>query len=455
MAIQAEVKDWKTLRGIGKEQFAGMMKEGKLDRFLNDQEFVNTAVKGIEDFTKPVESAKPTETPVSSPTPSAEPVPVTTPPAPVQAGGGDAWWAKRGFASEQEAVESIDNLRQLNDEKQTKLDRFNAERGTLGREKQTNQERIRQLEADLKRERDERSRLQTGAVQAGEFPVSPIVPIPEDGLFDTPEFKAKMADYRKDMQSYNEKMSKLISETRLENQKLKADVTENRSKTTEIDSALQETQLERQTKLATEQWQTVLGEVAKLQDYDPALKTSKPFTEINDFVRTRGYEEASKIYPKKDMENFDRLCDVIKTYRSVDGEGHVDFAAPARHRSLRVAYHDMLEATPGKLDEFVTNLKTQGERQGREQVIKAISEQGSRATVLPPGGQAGEIIAEITDSDLDQKLTEYSKPQYDSRLKSDPALQKEVYDLMVRKAEKDPSWRSMIPTAWITKFQQK
>jgi len=448
MALQAEVKDWKTLKGIDKGQFSDMMKAGKLDKFLNDQDFINSAVKGEALFEKPTEP-KPTEAAVIQPI-IPDPAQATAP-APVQDGG--AWWQKRGFATEQEAVESMDSLRQLNDKKQEQIDRFNAERGRVGKEKQADQDRIRQMEAELKRERDERSRLQTGPAQAGDFPVAPIVPIPEDGLFDTPEFKAKMSTYRNDMQSYNEKMSKLISETRSENSKLRSEVQENKSKTTDISNTLQEGQQERQTKIATEQWQSVLVEVAKLQDYDGSLKTSKPFTEINDIVRTRGYDEASKIYPKKDIENFDRICDVIKSYRSVDADGHVDFVAPPRHRSLKVAYYDMLE-TKGELENFLNSVKTQGAREGREQVIKAISEQGSRATVLPPGGQAGEIVAEITDSDLDSKLEEYSKSQYDSRLKTDPAFQKEVYDLMVRKAERNPEWRSMIPTAWVTKFSK-
>ena len=452
MAVQAEVKDWKSLKGISKEEFSTMLNSGKLDKHLNDQEFVNSAIKGSSLFEKPVESKPPEATVEPAVVPVPAPAVTPEPPAPVQAGG-DLWWQKRGFASEQEAVEAQDNLRKLLDEKQEKLDRFNAERGTLGREKQSGQERIKQLEADLKRERDERSRLQASPSQAGDFPVAPMVPIPEDDLFDTPEYKAKMADYKKDMQTYNEKMSKLITSERLETQKLKAELTENKTRTTDISNDLQENKTERQNKVALDQWNNVLGEVAKLQEHDQSLKTSKAFTEINDFVRTRGYEEASKIYPKKDIENFDRICDVIKAYRNVDDNGHVDFISNPRYKSLKVAYYDMLD-TKGELDKFLSTAKSQGAREGREQVIKAIQDQGNRATVLPSGGQSADISSELTDSDLDAKLNEYSRPEYDARSKNDPIFQKEVYDLMVRKAEKDPKWRSMIPTAWITKFSQ-
>ena len=63
------------------------------------------------------------------------------------------------------------------------------------------------------------------------------------------------------------------------------------------------------------------------------------------------------------------------------------------------------------------------------------------------------ISCGASDADLDAQLTEFSRPEYDNRLKSDAGFQKTVYGLMKRKAEKDPSWRSMIPTAWITKFE--
>lgn len=448
MAVQAEVKDWKELQGIEQPKFQEMLGAGKLDKFLNDQGF-SEAIRSESIFKKA--EPKP-ETVVAPPIPDPAPVPEATPPAaPVQ--DGDKWWAKRGFASEEEAVNSIDNLRQINDKKQEQIDRFNAERGTIGKEKQANQERINKLEAELKRERDERARVQ-GAAHVGDIPVAPIVPIPEDGLFDTPDYKEKMSQYRKDMQAYNEKMSKRELDRQTRISKLETDLAEAKNKTTDISASLQEGEQERRTKIALEQWQSVLGEVTKLQDHDVSLKTSKPFSEINDYVRTRGYEEAAKIYPKKDIENFDRICDVIKAYRNVDDHGTVDFVSAPRYKSLKLALYDMLE-TRGELDKFLTGVRTQGEKTGREQVIKAINEQGNRATVLPPGGQAADIVSEITDSDLDAKLREYAKPEYDTRTKTDPLFQKEVYDLMVRKAEKDPSWRSMIPTAWITKFAPK
>jgi hypothetical protein len=56
-------------------------------------------------------------------------------------------------------------------------------------------------------------------------------------------------------------------------------------RTAEISGDLQENKTERQNKVALEQWNNVLGEVAKLQEHDQSLKTSRAFTEINDFTK--------------------------------------------------------------------------------------------------------------------------------------------------------------------------
>jgi hypothetical protein len=207
--------------------------------------------------------------------------------------------------------------------------------------------------------------------------------------------------------------------------------------------------------LVAEKWSETMTGVAKLQEHDVDLKTSKPFSEINDFIRTRGYEEASKIFPKKDIENFDKICNVIKETYNVDAEGNIDFSAAPRYKSMKSAYYDILDSK-GQLDAFLNKVKNQGAREGREQVIKAINNRENLAQALPiGGGQAADIVNEVTDVDIDRKLAEYSKPEYDMRLRTDVAFQKENYDLLMRKAEKDPSWRSAIPAAWITKFEKR
>ncbi len=456
MATQAEIKDWKTLQGIPQADFQTALGEGKYDNFLNDQEFVK-AIKENTLFNKPKEDVKPAlDTPPASPAPVVASSTPTVPP--VEDGnaapGKDSrkLWERDGFASEEEFYESVKSLRSIVDEKQKLIDRYNGERGKEGR-------RIKEMEEALKKERQERERLQAVTVNpvAGpviDVPIAPVAPIPLDGNYDTPEFRAKVEAYQKDVQSYNEKMRAITHEIRQENARLKNEIGEVRTKASTIDTIQQENTQERQQRYAAEQWNTVMTEVNKLQAHDQDLATSKPFEDINNFIRTHGYEEAAKIYPKKDIENFDRICDVIKSYRNVDENGNVDLTSEPRYKNMKSAYYDMLESK-GELDKFLLKVKTQGAKEGREQVIKAIQDQGNHARTLPIGASSADIVNEITDANIDDQLKEFGKAEYDSRLRTDVGLQKQVYDLMLRKAEKDPSWLSMIPTAWRVKFEKK
>lgn len=460
MAIQAEIKDWKELKGVPQTEIQEAFGSGRLDKFLNDPEFVS-AIKDPSLFDKPKEEPKPVvNTVTATPTPQPEqanPTPSLpaqsvkeSVPAPEQ--DSRKLWEREGFASEEEFYGSVKHLRSINDEKQKLIDRYNAERGKEGR-------KLKEMEEALKKEREERARLQTTTQNTVtgpvvDIPAIPVAPVNLDGSYDTPEWRAKVETYQRDIADYNEKMRRITSEMRQENQKLKAEIGEVSKKASTIDTLQQDNLADKQQRVATEQWSVVMNQVDKLQEHDPDLKTSKPFGEINDYIRSRGYEEAVKIFPKKDIDNFDRICDVIKSYRNVDENGNVDLTAEPRYKNMKAAYYDMLE-TKGELDKFLLKVKTQGAREGREQVVKAIQDQGNHARTLPIGAPQNEIVNEITGSNVDDQLKEFGKPEYDSRLRTDPALQKQVYDLMMRKAESDPQWLSMIPTAWITKFQKK
>jgi hypothetical protein len=197
-----------------------------------------------------------------------------------------------------------------------------------------------------------------------------------------------------------------------------------------------------------------MKEVGKLQEINPTLKMSQSFEEVNAVVRGQGYEAAVKQFPKKDIDNFEKVCDVIKEYYHTDNDGNILYGQSPKHNTMKAAYYNYLDRR-GELDAFLNNAKQEGERKGREQVVNALETQGNHATTLPPGGAEGDPASEKTQDDIEKKLFEYSKSEYDAKLSADPAFRKEVYDLMNKAGEKNPQWLSMISPKWKEEFEQK
>jgi hypothetical protein len=440
MATEA-VKDWKELQGIDQTEFTKRFESGEFDKFMNDQGFVE-AQKTLKLFEKPqTTDAPPAPEPASTPAP-----------APAK---DEPWWKTQGYESEKEYQEAVSNTRELLEKKQSQIDRFNAERGKAGEE---TKDQIKRLEDELAKTRKKlEARPASPGQVAVEAPEIPILPVPEDGDYSSADYQAKFRTYQEQMKEYNRKrkefdssvsgLHKKISDTEQKLSELtgKASVLETESNTSKQER-LQET--------IQKSWGNTMSEVAKLQDFDTGLKTSKPFEEINQVVRTRGYEEAAKIYPKKDIENFDRICDIIKEYHHVDNNGIIDHTRSPKHRSLKAALYNILDEQ-GKLDEHLHRIKAEGERKGREQVVDALHKQGEAAKPLPSGGAEKTILEETTDTDVIKQLTEYAKPEYDAKINADPALRKQVFDLMVKAADKDPKWGVMIPQKWKEEFTQK
>jgi len=439
---QEAVKEWKELQGIKPEDFSKRFETGEFDRFMNDPGFVE-AQKSQKLFEQPQET--------QSPQPVAEPETPKPAPAPVK---DEPWWKTEGYENEAEYQESVKNMRGLLDKKQSQIDGFNAERGKQGEE--SKKEKVR-LEKELADARKKLAAKPASSQVAVEAPEMPILPVPEDGDYSSADYQSALRRYQDGMKDYAKKRKDFDSSVSGIHKKL-ADTEQKLAdlsgKTSLIESESKASKEDRLRETINKSWQNTMSEVAKLQDFDVSLKTSKPFEEINTVVRTRGYEEAAKIYPKRDVENFDRICDIIKEFHHVDGNGVIDHTQSPKHRSIKAALYNVLDGE-GKLDEFLHQIKTDGARKGREEVINALNKKGETARTLPAGGEEKTILEEMTSTDLDKKLDEYSKREHDDRLKADPVFRKEVYDLMMKKAEKEPTWNAMIPPKWKEEFTQK
>jgi hypothetical protein len=433
MATEA-VKDWKELKGINPDEFNKRFEMGEFDKFMSDKEFVNAHTSKAL-FEKPQGD------------PSVKPEP--EPPKPSDQD--EPWYRKEGYESEEEYREAVVKLRELAEKKQSQIDQFNAERGKAG---EKNKEQIAQLEKardEYKRKAEEAAKNSSkGTV---DVPEEPIPPVPEDGDYGSAEFLQRYKSYQQDLKAYNTKRREYDSKvyTKLsETEKTLADL---KGKTSLIESDHKTEKEKNAQEVIKKSWGNTMSEVAKLQEFDPALKMSKSFEEVNRVIQNRGYEEAAKLYPKKDIENFDRICDIVKEYHHVQ-EGKIDYSRPARHRSIKAAYYNLLDGE-GKLDEYLHSVKSDGARQGREQVIEAINKRGDAAKPLPPGGAEKPLLEEMTETDLDKKLSEFSKPEYDAKLNADPAFRKEVFELMTQKAQRSPEWDRMIPPKWKEEFTPK
>lgn len=437
MAPEA-VKDWKELKGINQDEFNKRFETGEFDKFMNDKEFVEAHTSKAL-FEKAPDSPPPDSPPASDPPrPSVKEEP---------------WYRQKGYDTEEEYQNAVENMRGLVEKKQGQIDQFNAERGQVG---EKSKERIEKLENELAEAKtrltEAEKRSAPGAV---EVPEMPSMPVPEDGDYNSDDYQRKLRDYREKVQEYNKKRREFDSGVFEKLNKSEKTLSDLRNKTTVIEGDQKSQSENRRQEIAQKAWGHTLSQISELQEFDPKLKTSKPFEEINRVIRTRGYEEAAKLYPKKDIENFDRICDVIKEYQYVDEKtGNIDYAQSPRHNSIKAAFYNLLDRE-GKLDEFLHNAKTEGKRKGREEVIDALHKKDGAAKPLPSGGEERPLLEEETQDEVVKKLKEYSKREYDAKLDADPAFRKEVYDLMNKAGEKDPHWLRMIPSKWREEFSQK
>ena len=436
------VKTWEELKGTNRDEFNKRFDTGEFDDYMEDHGFINAMNDGSL-FDKPQDS----EIEPGESLPAETPEQKVAPSEPKEDG---PWWKQKGFESEQEVSEKFDNLNELLTKKQEQINKFNGERGTLG-------ERLKKLEQAEQEKQDllkKIKELESRPVQQGtpaEPPAYPIAPEPEDGDFGSPEYKVARAAYEKEVKEFPSKLAAFVKNTiTAETTKLQELINKAGQGVKEVKSFQTSQENRSREQKAKEVWGNMMGEVKKLQEYDPALVTKSPWEEINNIVADKGYDEASKTLPKSDFQNWERIAKIIQEYRPFDENSNLVVDAKPNHKSLRAAYINHLDET-GQIDSFLTNLKNGAARQGREQVINAIETQRNTATPLPANSDSPEGMVAMTMDEIDKKLVEYGRSEYDQQLKDDPKFRREVYDLMKKK----PGMEVVIPAEWKKEFEPK
>lgn len=311
------------------------------------------------------EEARPVETvPPASPTPAE--------------GEKKSWWADLGYATEQEAQRAHQEQRELVREQKALLDRYNAERGTIGQKAKALEDRLKQLE-------EERKSIKPPTEKTSFSLKRPKPPKPSDfsdGLADDGYQKA-LDKYSDEMDAYEEEFVKHNAKLSEELESLKA----LKSNVSEMDQFMRQSTQQTQQNARQQAWSVVWDTATKLNDtYGLGMTISAK--EISDAYLVLGDGNASvdqkaqaqrfvNTLSEKDRQGYEATKKVIETF--------YDFGTGSPVQKLKRVESAIIDAG---LDDLLKPKTSSALTQAEEKALRDKKIADEKATVSAPSSSA-------------------------------------------------------------------
>jgi hypothetical protein len=197
--------DYATIKDLDQPAISAKIRSGEVkvpkDKEARD-EFFKFASASDEDRVKMLPQQQPAASP-EPPKPPEQSVPTPAPEAPKPPEPSEPEWKRLGYESEAEAFEALKRSRELVDEQKSTIDRFNAERGMLGRKVKELEEKVATI--DKPKPPQEPSKPTPKAAR----PKRPVEPDPgefDDGVYDK-KYKEARQVYLSNMEKWEDQFA--------------------------------------------------------------------------------------------------------------------------------------------------------------------------------------------------------------------------------------------------------